>query len=145
MINITYDNRLLRFVFSFTFKVLKIWKKWSNKSHTIHYHTLDAWAIVLIRYRKQHIAMKGQHTTADSIVSPVCTSPGDSGMGSPSSSGERTPADVDHMPAGAGAETEVASSLLAACSSSVPEAQSKIQCSFLYIMKMQHSTCYEWL
>lgn len=62
-----------------------------------------------------------------SRVSPVCRSPGDSGMESPSSNGEHILADADHRPAGVGAGTEVASSLLAACSASVPETYRKLQ------------------
>jgi hypothetical protein len=58
-------------------------------------------------------------------------------MGSPSSNGEHTPADEDHRPAGTVAETEVASSLPAACSASVPAAWGKLQYSFLYTTKTQ--------
>lgn len=64
--------------------------------------------------------MEKQHAVIQCTVSPSCRSPGDSGMGNPSSSGEHTPADEDHRPVGAAAETEVASSLPAAHSASVP-------------------------
>jgi hypothetical protein len=49
-------------------------------------------------------------------VSPMRKSPGDNGMGSPSSSGERTPAFEDQKPADARAELGVANSPLATCS-----------------------------
>jgi hypothetical protein len=49
-------------------------------------------------------------------VSPLRKSPGDSGMGSPSSRGEHTPAFEDQRPVDEGAELGVANCLLAACS-----------------------------
>lgn len=50
-------------------------------------------------------------------------SPGDSGMGSPSSRGEHTPASEDQRPVGEGAALGVADCLLAACSASAPANQ----------------------
>jgi hypothetical protein len=49
-------------------------------------------------------------------ASPMRKPPGDSGMGSPSSSGEHTPAFEDQRPVDAEAEPGVASCLLAAYS-----------------------------
>jgi len=57
-------------------------------------------------------------------------------MGSPSSSAKHTPADADHRPAGKGAELEVASSLLPACSALIPATKNKI---------LQQPTFYHWL
>jgi hypothetical protein len=59
-------------------------------------------------------------------ISPVSRSPGGSGMGSPSSSAEHTPAAADHRPVDAEAEPGVASSLPVACSTSAPATRSRM-------------------
>jgi len=57
-------------------------------------------------------------------VSPMSRSPGGSGMGSPSSSAEHTPAAADHRPVDAAAELGAANSLPVACSTSDPATSS---------------------